>query len=790
MVSEENIEVMCGSVFRKTDNGVFFELAHVSVREFLEHESLAVIPGLKRYQISREKSNEMLASQSLRFIQLSNFDVELPNQESLVNAAQNTLDTYGRVYIGFHRMAAGLSLRLSREVQVDSTSARLVKSLFHPRKSSCLLMFASSLCFDLIHYFVSFGLIQRSAEISQSELAKKFLRVEFQPTHLAAALNLPEVCQHLIDAGSNLEADSPLATLLELSVISFLRLILDDGDTQLVEKHHRHLHSPIRTLLGSNHQHNATFKIFEQTELQQLALDSTGRPGDTRLVAHALIIAFAENNFWILQKLLDRGMTLEDAIYTRIFPNLMSQSLPGIRNNEQPLLSFLQDIGSKLEAESGWPLEIGRLIWRTAIELELAVTKDPTVTDLRISLSKDALVSRAFATIKGCDMKGLRECTADGRLDLSERHRAPLGPQEENDTLHLTLLHFAVLEDNLQATAYLAQAGCNPKTPSVQIGTLTRFLPIHECLSIDVFEVLLVHGALATDIEVHTGKNIWHMFNATEPDTETEFFRPIEFFESVARRLPVETAEALLTKSKDRRAPLQLLLVSTYPDIPREDLVERVMALIEICQGVVDFWSRYEPIFAAAAVFGSERVIRRLIEVGAGVETVSLGRETPLHRISTKSTSASVGCLKQIIPEAVHIRFEGQLPIQAYLERCVFGQHLIDDTVARQLWTPESLKSIDGKGTTLWEYYCDLNTTGKGILNQSSTATLWAWLLSSDSAMQVYEHGSSKSGLVLFLSRLIRLDEIGDLTSSIPTTVLVMPSTQHTAGIRSSRTQK
>lgn len=771
MVSEQDIEFMCGSLFRKTDNGVFFEFAHVSVRDFLEHESLAVIPGLKKYQISRERCNDMLASQSLRFLQLSNFDVELPDLESLINRTQYPVDSHRWTGPGFHPVAASLSVQLSRKGQPDSTAASLLKSLFHPRKSSCFLIFATNLCAGLVNYYISFGLIPTNAGKSRSELAEKFLHDEFQPIHLAAALNLPEVCQHLVDAGSNLAAESPVGSPLNLSVTSFLRLILNDGDIPLIEKHPHHLYSPIRTLLGRYHQRNATFKIFEHTKLQQLALDSTRRPGETPLVVHALIIAFAENNFWILQKLLDRGMTLEHTTYTRLFPNLISQSLPEIRKNEQPLLAFLQDLGSRLEAESGWPLEIGRLIWRTAVELGLTFTKDPTVTDLRISLSKDALVSRAFVTIKGRDMKGLQECITDGRLDLSERHRDPMEPQEEDDALHLTLLHFAVLENNLQATTHLAQAGCDPNIHSIRIRTLYRYLPIHDCLSIDLFEVLLAHGASATDIEVHTGKTIWHMY-AMESDTEIRFFQSIDFFESIARRLPAETAEALLTKSKDGHTPLQLLLVSRYPHIPREDLVERVMALVAICQGVADFWSRHEPIFAAAAAFGSEKVIRRLIEVGAGIESISIGRETPLHRISIESTSASVEILKEIIPKAVHIRFEGHLPIQAYLKTCVFGQHPIDDTVAQQLCTAESLRSIDGKGTTLWEYYCDFNTTGTDILNQSSNTTLWAWLLSNDSAMQVYEHGSSRSGLVLFLSRLIRLDEIGDLTSTIPSAVL------------------
>lgn len=775
LVSEDDIEFMCGSLLRKTGNDVFFEFAHFSVREFLEHESLAVIPSLQRYQISRERSNEMLASQSLRFLQLSNFDVELPNPEWLGNSIQLGLDAHGQSGIGFHLTAARLSIELSRENQLDSTSASLMKSLFHPRKSSCFLMLAAYLCFDLINHCSSHGLVQISRKQQHSELANEFQSDEFQPIHLAAAFNLSEVCHYLVDTGSDLKHNSSLGAPFELSVMSFLRLVLKDCDPTLIEKHHHHLYHPIRTLLGRSHQRNATFRIFEHTRLEEMSLDSVRFPGHTPMVTHALIIAFAQNDFWILQRLLDRGMSLEDTIYTRLLPDLMFLSSPDIRNNEQPVLLFLQDISSRLESESGWSLEIGRLIWRTAVELDLTFTKDPTVTDSRISLSKDALVSRAFATISNDDMEGLQKCLADGRLDLSERHRDPLELQDEDDPLHLTLLHFAVYENKLQATTHLLQAGCDPNTSALQIHH--RILPIHDCSSIDVFELLLVHGASMTDIEVHTGENIWHMYGLisetkTNTKTKTKFFHPTEFFESVARRLPAETAEALLTKSKNGHTPLQHLLVSGSSSTPRSDHVERVMALVEICQGIVDFWSRHEPIFGAAAAFGSDRVIRRLIEVGARFDTIDHGLETPLHRINIESSSALVESLKEIFPEAVHMRFKDQLPLQAYLERCLHGQHPIDDSVVQQLWTAESLQSIDGRGTSLWEYYCNFNATNPGTFNQRANAMLWAWLLGNNSAMQVYEKESGKNGLILILSRLTALDETQGLASVISPHVL------------------
>lgn len=755
LVSEDELASMCGSLLRKTDDGIFFEFAHFSVREFLEHESLATLPGLKMYQISREKSNEMLAVQSLRFLQLSNFDIEVPHEETLVTYSQCFLLSR-EDYIGFHSLAVKLSLRLCRQVQASSTLTGLMRSLFHPRKSARFLFFAACLCFGFLNRFQYDGVIPSRKKKQQEEFANKLLRDDFQPIHLAAALNLPDVCDYLIGEGSDSTAASMFGTPFKLTITSFISLILDGCGSIPIQKH-CHLCTLIQNHLDI-HQRNATFEIFENTS-EYMAKDSTPRSQDASLVEQAIIIAFAQNNFCILQKLLSRGMELEDTTYTRLIPDLMFESSSYIQSNENPLLSFLQNIASRVGSESKWPLMIGRVIWNTAVELELSFTRDPTVTDSRISLSKDALVTRAFATIKSHDINGLQECLADGRLDLSQRYRDPLEPQDDAEPLRLTLLHFAVIQNDLQATSALARAGCDPNI--VASHRNFRWPPIHDCSRIDIFEELSVCDASATDVEVHTGENIWHLYGSTaEPNTE--------FFESVAQRFPSETAEALLTKSKHGHTPLQHLLVRSRLRMSREDDVERVMALIEICGGVVDFWSRHEPTFGAAASFGSERVIRRLIEVGAGAETIGSGLETPLHRINAESSSATVQCLKTVFPEAVHTRFRDQLPLQAYLERCLRGNHHIDDSVAQEFQAADSLESIDGRRKRLWEYYCHSNTTKQNGVSQLNHAVLWAWLLRNLSAMQVYEKRSGRNGLTLILSRLVTLNQIEDLTTVIP----------------------
>lgn len=760
MVSEDEIAEKCGSLLKKSADDTSFEFAHFSVREFLEHQSLVETPGLESYRISQSECHRLLAAQSLRYLQLSNFVFDAPDLESLLMHINMSFDNNN---YSFYLWAVENSLGLMARVGSAPILHSLIISLFHPSKTSCLVLFAIGVCNQLVEHCAAKGLISGDVQTWHRQYAEKLISADCQPIHLAAALNLPSVCDYLISTGSDCSARSSFGTPFELSVASILRLVLDGFDWTSFGALHHHLRDPIQRLLGTGTQRNSTVEIFERTSPVKETPDQFLHSEDTSMLFPVCIIAFTQNDFRVLQRLFSRGMMLKDSAYIAMIRELMDQSVESIEQDEQPLLEFLQYIGTLLEPASGWQLEVGRVIWNIAVDLGLPFTRDPSVTDSRISLSSDALVSRAFAAIANHDTEALQECLADGRLVLSERHRDPREPHDEDDPEHLTLLHFAVSENNLQATEVLAQAGCNPNIPSIQLDR--RWLPIHDCPSIDIFEELSAHGARATDVETYTGMNIWHLYGQTSlPD--------LELFDSLARRYPSETAEALLTKSKVGHTPLQGLLLSRDSSTLPEDYMDRVMALIQICQGIANFWSKHFPLFGAAAAFGSEKVIRRLIDVGAGIETIGPGFETPLHRLSVNSSSASVQCLKKVFPEAMHIRFEGQIPLQTYLEKCLHGNNPIDDSVAQQLWTAESLESIDGRGTSLWEYYCNFNTKNPSILNQTAYAMLWAWLLGKSSAMQVYEKGSGKNGLMLIISRLISLEQIGDLTSAIPSHTL------------------
>lgn len=761
MVSEDDVSSMCGSLLKKSADGESFEFAHFSVREFLEHQSLATAPDLENYRISQSECYRLLAIQSLRYLQLSNFVLDPPDLENV--RKHNYIISNGKNGgYSFHQWAARYSLEMMPHADSQSIMHALMNSLFHPSKTSCLILFTTSLCFPLIEYCSGKGLIGGNIQMGCHDLARRVVNADFQPIHLAAALNLPSVCEYLISMGSNFSTVCSFGTPFELSVASLLRLVLDGHDWTTFKATHQNLRGPIRKLLSTGIQRKSTVEIFERTSSENMASEQSLQLDDLSMSFPACIIAFVQNDFLVLQRLLSRDMTLKDSIYTTVFRDLMCHFVESIKRDAEPLIGFLQYIGTLLESESGWQLEIGREIWNTAVDLALPFTRDPTLTDFRITLSKDALLSRTFATIKGHDLQGLQECLLDGRLDLLERYRSPWQPHAEDEIVYLTLLHYAVREDNTEATSYLAKAGCDPNIPSVRLHH--RWLPIHDCCSTGIFEELVVCGAQATAVEAYTGNNIWHLYGSyAAPE--------IKFFDFLATRYPFETAQALLTKSKDGYTPLQLALIPRPSPVPREVTVDRVMALIGICQEVVGFWQGHDPLLGIAAEFGSERIIRRLVESGARLDTVGPDLETPLHRLGIESSSGTVQYLKELYPGALDMRFAGRLPLQLYLERCCHHEHPVDDTVAQDLSSFGSLESIDGDGTMLWDYYCHQTPSRQRSLQASNAKGdfrfIWAWLLGNHSAMKFYESATGRSGLPLLFSRFVSLNWTQELDSLI-----------------------
>lgn len=745
LISEEDITFMCGSFIRKSADGIFFEFAHFSVREFLEDPALRGTPNLERYSISREKSYEMLAVKSLSFLQLTNFEFDIPDKEVLLEKVTTISLCSSFEVHAFHHLAARFSLQLTKHRPSDEVTKNLMRSLFHPCKSSRFLLFATSVLFRPISTAMVCPVPSdggRPVVSPHAFLSERFHRDDFQPIHLAAALNIPDLCNHLISVGSDAGARSSFGTPLELTIASFWQIVFDSVSGLGITQQSPDFGRETRMLLGTSNQRLSCFEIFEHTQPVPQEVSSVVRLWSVPIVCR---IAFVHNDFRVIQRLLVQGISLNDSPdfrYTELFQDQIRASISDIKSNEKPLLELLQTIGSLLGPGPGWQLEIGRSIWTTAVDLALTFTNNPTVTDSRITLSKDALVSEVFASIRWSKIQKLKDFLADDRLDLSQQYPLPW-----NTTLQQTLLHFAVEMDNYDVVDLLLNVGCSPTAPSIIDHEIRP--PIVDCSSLNVLEKLLSRGARLGDVDDQRHFNMWHHFAA---DTNRES----RFFESVAKRFPSETERALLAQDRDGRTPLQVALASRAEADFFEITEARALNLVGICQGMPNFWAKHAPVFGAAAGFGSGKIIHKLAEVGARAEGIEEGTQTPLHSLDSRCSLSCVQLLKTSFPEAWNMKFEGQKPLQCYIWRCAEAQSPIVDAVVEELYTESILYSIDDQGTTLWEYYCNISPPGLGVDDSSIVevkhCVLLAWLLRFHAAMQVYETRARTNALPLLLS--------------------------------------
>lgn len=93
-------------------------------------------------------------------------------------------------------------------------------------------------------------------------------------------------------------------------------------------------------------------------------------------------------------------------------------------------------------------------------------------------------------------------------------------------------------------------------------------LPIHHCSSIEILEEFPAFGAHATNVEPRGVKTYGISMRQAENTRLIGcfflffffFFFFLFFFGSIAQRYPLETGEALLTRSEDGYTPIRLVL--------------------------------------------------------------------------------------------------------------------------------------------------------------------------------------------------------------------------------------
>ncbi|KAK7414442.1 hypothetical protein QQX98_006721 [Neonectria punicea] len=299
-------------------------------------------------------------------------------------------------------------------------------------------------------------------------------------------------------------------------------------------------------------------------------------------------------------------------------------------------------------------------------------------------MSEEALVVKMLASISTDDAGSVKKCLSDRRLDKAKSY----------DDHGNTLLHLAVDHHALGALAELLAAGCDPNLQNA-----SGNLPLHEIVYFDLYEVLKDHG-VSLSSENTSGYTIWHLWAQS---TYQDGFRSDVFDLD-----PEEAGEALQKKTSHGDTPLSLLLrkppvFDRYDDMG-ERLEHKVLALITACSKVPRFWQKHGPLVCAAEIFGSEKAISQLQAAGARFEPATEGQCTQLHRLEPRFSVRCVQILVDVYPNALEYRFEGKLPVEAYITANLQQGQAPSPEIMEILLSPILLSSQQ----TLWSFVCSL----------------------------------------------------------------------------------
>ncbi|KAH6893018.1 hypothetical protein B0T10DRAFT_604285 [Thelonectria olida] len=730
-ISEQEIARRCSSFIRKSEDGLYFEFAHFSVREFLGNEVIQSARGPESY-ISQERSRSLLACQCLRFLQLRNFQRQPTVSEKELSFAEERHEVYP-----FYHYSAIQWIDLTREGLNDLTLP-LATTLFHPRKKAQFLLWA-------IQILRSVATTMDKADDhddgwkdpAHRRVCQRVLDASFKPLHMAAALNLPEICGFLLGQGEKVDCRWGNVRPIDLAFTS----VLEMPEISTLSKSVDHIH-PMSHLLPQSIRRNLSIDCL---------ISSGARPSNRVLSPDSLsplsvvsILGAWLGDFTPLLKLLSCNIVpteLEVKFLGDCMDWRMGKVFEKTDATESSTLAILQHLASTSAFTSDWGRQMGSIIWHYALKRNFSYTNDPFLVDSRISISEDALVVQTQAAISIDNTESVKQCLADGRLDQN-------APYSEDGN---TFLHLAVQKASYKVLEVLLVAGCNPGLENADGN-----LPIHMhdwSNDFQHFEIMKGFGVSLSSPNAQ-GYTIWHCW-AHHASIFDEF--PAGLFE-----LDGEAAsKALQMRTPTGHTPLSILL-KTRPLKPKFDmndvLERRALLLLETCSTIPGFWENHDPVFGAAAQFGSEMIIRRLQEAGARFEVAVEGACTPLHQVGAAMPLGGVQFLLAMYQDALTWRFQDELPMEAYIKAC------LRDGFAPAMDVTEVLIPPVSNRETLWTFVCNLlghtqqrPDHGWSVLAYkqwiSMTEDVTATILGLG-AMEIYEERTHNSGVTALLSGL------------------------------------
>ncbi|KAI0887568.1 ankyrin [Annulohypoxylon maeteangense] len=749
-VSEDEIALRCSSLIRKSEDGLSYEFAHFSVREFLEdHEALTADvgkPNIKKYMVSRTGARTRLATQCLRFLQLKNFErrpEDTSKEESLIRKRNKTFSFYPYAVINWLRFIAPVQ-------SYDAVILELSQSLFKPQKTPWFCSWAIGAIYELLKE--SFGYMHFPYDLSRLVI-KAVMDPSFQPLHMAAALSLPQVCTSILNQGAAVSARFRRARPIDLAMVTILGIPFGvrSDQPQFMEFISRY-----PEFLKNTERRNSTIEclIERGAKASNHELDE----GELSIFSVCCILVIELQDFNAVLKLLESGF-IPSQTEVGIFVGSVDQLLMRCKSSKTPLnpniesstLEILYFIRAVTSEGADWSLKMSSTLWHFAITLNFSYTQLDFIVDSRITMSTETLTTRTVAAVRNNEIGVAKQCLADDRINVMDSF----------DSEGNTLLHMAVQHVALDVLELLLDMGCDPNKENsvgrfaIQISAYGDFRP--------VFDIFGNRG-ISLFTSNSGGSNICHCW--------AEDYRWTHDALDILYKIdPQATAKALIERNSGGDTPLSLLLKDTS-DLSKQKLFH----LLDLCPSIPNFWENQERVFGDAAAGGSEEVINGLLRAGAIPEEAEYGSLTPLHSIPRSASFDCVQILLRYYKQARDYIYEGLLPVERYILRSLSHNDIPDLDIVEALFPLISIGNRGGEVGSCWEFICAVQSSlakfDQEISDDDSDITdSYEWDVFFEliipaylklGAMRAYEEQNRQSGVLPLFSSLLKYEDLGD----------------------------
>ncbi|KAI1362921.1 hypothetical protein F5Y08DRAFT_256521 [Xylaria arbuscula] len=742
MVTEVDVSRLCSSFIRKSDDGSRFEFSHFTVREFLERETLLRDDELAGYHLSVPLCSAALCQQSLRYLQLRNFSHKPGFDNS--NEILNTLHSNAKD--PFYRLAARNWVLALRRVPQESCCLELARHLFDPRKTPSFIFWAVQLC---AQWMASVKIVPATTSDSLYLCASAVvLDPAFRPIHLASALDLPEVCEYLLEVDHKWNTISKAGSPLECSIG---RVFCFTGSLPQAPQAVGEL-SEVTFFGYPRHRPGQVTAMLKAAGC--VMQDPPKQLGEWSLMEGAIISAIASLDFspvsslismrWVISE--QEAVTFEKniALMLQDYPNNYPQH---IRHTQ--LATSLLDLITQLnttrafESDHGFRMCVGA--WTTAVKLNCDFIEDFNLMDTRITLSLDALIHKCEVAISNDDTEQMHRYLGDPRIT---------DPGTEDDGTKgngYQLLRRAIVNDSVQIVRLMVDRGY-----SLKKHFFDGRLPIHEALHCgeDIIRLIMESGFSHLDRDAK-GNSIWHLA-ASKLQCAT--------ISALLNLAGEEKIRALQMQNTEGFTPLTLALCTSI-EVTRDskedqDATALITSLLDVCGYDPFSWQCSGSPWQLAVRSGSVAVIKRLKESGVPLGTLQQGQCSPLHVLNGLASKECVELMKTLFPAATSILYQSRTPLESYVYHCIVEY---DIPYTRQKEVIEALARADTPDNTsqvycnLWIFFCkDIIGSTQLSISQyrfPSFRNVFQQILDSE-AIEAYENLKGQCALIPCVSAM------------------------------------